>query len=95
MQTIFSSQKVNNEIELCEVESLECKTIIERELLNNHISFFVRWPKTSFFSRRKNICIICVNENAVDTAEAVISQVANDYGFDVRFIFRRSQLNFL
>jgi ethanolamine utilization microcompartment shell protein EutS len=62
---------VNNEMELCEVSNPDCKSLIERALLQNRISYYIRWPKTSWLSRRKNLCIICVNENATGEAEDI------------------------
>ena len=43
MQPLYTAVKVNNEIELCEVDNLECKKEIERELLKNRISYYIRW----------------------------------------------------
>lgn len=95
MQPLYTAVKVNNEIELCEVSDLECKRMIERELLKNRISYYIRWPKTSFFHRKKDLCIICVNDNAKDEAESVIRAICDDSGFQVRFIMKKSQNNYL
>lgn len=59
MQPLYTTLKVNNEIELCEVSDPDCKQLIERALLKNRISYYIRWPKASFFSRKKDACIIC------------------------------------
>ena len=64
MQPLYTTLKVNNEIELCEVSDPDCKQLIERALLKNRISYYIRWPKSSFFSRKKESCIICINDNA-------------------------------
>lgn len=95
MQPLYTALKVNNEIELCEVSDLECKRIIERELLKNRISYYIRWPKSNFFNRKKDLCIICVNDNAKDEAENVVRTICDEAGFHVRFIMRRSQNNYL
>ena len=58
MQPLYTTLKVNNEIELCEVSDPDCKQLIERALLKNRISYYIRWPKASFFSRKKDACII-------------------------------------
>ena len=39
MQTLYTSVKVNNEIELCAVSEPECKKLIEKALLENRISY--------------------------------------------------------
>ena len=95
MQPLYTALKINNEIELCEVSDLECKRLIERELLKNRISYFIRWTKPSLFQRKKNHCIICVNDNAKDEAENVIRTICDDAGYQVRFLMKKSQNNFL
>ena len=46
-QPLYTSVKVNNEIELCEIADLECKQLIEKALLGHRISYYIRWPKSS------------------------------------------------
>lgn len=91
MQPLYTAVKVNNEIELCEVESAECKKEIERELLKNRISYYIRWPKHTLFHRRKNSCIFCINDNALETAEAVVRTLCENNGYEVRFLMKRSE----
>lgn len=95
MQQSLSTVKVNNEIELCEVRNKECKKAIERALLQNRISYYVRWPKTSIFSKNKENCIICVNDNSKEEAEAVVRMVCDETGWPVRFIMKRSHNEYL
>lgn len=95
MQTLYSTVKVNNEIELCEVSDLECKKLIERELLHNRISYYIRWTKGSFFHRSKVHCVICVNENAKDAAEEIVRSVCEEAGYNVKFLLRKSFVNYL
>lgn len=90
MQPSYAMVKFNNEIELCEITDQECKKTIERALLRNRISYYIRWPKASFFSKKKNTCIICVNDNAKDEAESVVRSVCDETGYKVRFIMKRS-----
>lgn len=95
MQPLYTKVKVNNEIELCEVTNLECKQMIERELLKNRISYYIRWPKASIFSSKKNICTICVNDNSKEEAEAVVRNICDEKGFTVKFILKRAQYDYL
>lgn len=92
-QTLYSMVKVNNEIELCEVGDPECKQAIERELLQNRISYFIRWNKGGIFrlGRKKGYCIFCVNDNAAAEAEAVINTLCEQQGFRVRFLLRKTK----
>lgn len=94
-QSLYTTLKVNNEIELCEVNDIECKQLIERELLKNRISYYVRWPKTSWLRRSKNTCIICVNDNSKEEAENVIRAICDESGHTVKFLLKKSQNDFL
>lgn len=95
MQPLYTTMKVNNEIELCEVSDLDCKKVIERALLQNRISYYIRWPKTSIFSKKRDNCIICVNGIMKDEAESVVRGICDETGYSVRFIMKRSQNDYL
>ena len=95
MQPLYTSVKVNNEIELCEVTNPECKKEIERELLKNRISYYIRWPKPSLFGRRKENCILCINDNSREAAEEVVRMVCAEYGFAVKFLLKQSTNRYL
>lgn len=95
MQPLYTTLKVNNEIELCEVSDPDCKQLIERALLKNRISYYIRWPKASLFSRKKDACIICINDNVKDAAEEIIRGICDESGYNVRFILKRSSNNYL
>ncbi len=95
MQQTFSAVTVNNEIELCEVMNSECKKEIERALLKHRISYYIRWPKGSFFSKKRKTCIICINDNSKEEAEEVVRMVCEETGHRVRFIMKRSQHGYL
>lgn len=94
MQQIYTSLKVNNEIELCEVADEECKKLIEKALLQNRISYYVRWVKTSFFSKKQN-CIICVNDNSKEQAEALVRSICDEAGYRVKFLLRSAANDYL
>ena len=93
-QTIYSSLKVNNEIELCEVSDLDCKQLIERELLKNRISYFVKWQKASLFRRKPETCIFCVNDNDKELAEASIRALGKDVEKKIEFLMSKTNHNF-
>ncbi len=95
MQPLYTTLKVNNEIELCEVFDPDCKQLIERALLKNRISYYIRWPKSSFFNRKKDSCIICINDNVRDTAEEIVRGICDESGYNVRFILKRSSNTYL
>lgn len=94
MQPLYTTVKVNNEIELCEIFDAECKKIVEQTFLKEHISFFIRWPKTTLFNRKKNSCIMCVNSNSRDEAENIVRAICDESGYQVRFIIKKTQHNY-
>ena len=93
--TIFNLQKVNNEYEICEICSLDAKQAIEKALLQNRISYFIRWTKPKLFSRRKVLCVLCVNESSREVAEEAIKGLSDDVTSQVDFISRKSTNDFL
>ncbi|MBO5337981.1 MAG: hypothetical protein J6A94_12725 [Lachnospiraceae bacterium] len=95
MQSLYTTLKVNNEIELCEVADMECKMLIEREFLWNHISYYIRWPKPSLFGHKRNTCIICVHGDASEFAEEIVRAICDESGYKVRFLFKKSQNTYL
>ncbi len=94
-QPLYTSLKVHNEIELCEISDPECKALIEQALLKERISFYIRWVKPSLFQRRKNLCIFCVNENVMEEAEEIVRSICDEKGYPVKFLLRRSQNQYL
>lgn len=94
-QPLYTTLKVHNEIELCEISDLECKRLIEQALLKERISFYIRWLKPSLLHRRKNNCIICVNENVKDIAEDIVRSICDEGGYPVKFLLRRTHNDFL
>ncbi len=95
MQPLYTAVKVNNEIELCEVDNPDCKKEIERELLKNRISYYIRWPKPSIFGRKKDSCIICINDSSREEAEGVVRTICETGGYEVRFLMKRSVNHYL
>ena len=94
-QPIFTTLKVHNEIELCEISDLECKRLIEQALLKERISFYIRWLKPSLFHRKAPGCIFCVNENVMETAEDIVRAICDEGGYPVKFLLRKTQNEFL
>jgi len=95
MRQVYTPLKVNNEIEVCEIRNPECKKLIEKALLQNRISYFIKWAKTGFFLTRRECCIICVNENAKTEAAEIIEDICTENGYKVRFIMKPTQTNYL
>lgn len=91
---IYTPLKVNNEIELCEVTNMECKQLIERVLLKNRISYFIKWNKGGFFKRRSESCIFCINENDRELAEHSIRALGKDVEHKIEFLMNKSVNDF-
>lgn len=94
-QPLYTSMKVNNEIELCEVSDPECKQLIEKALLAERISYYIKWLKPSIFRRNKQICIICVNSHSKEAAENVVRSICDEKGYPVKFLMKKSQNEYL
>ncbi|MDE6419592.1 MAG: hypothetical protein K2K87_03580 [Lachnospiraceae bacterium] len=73
--TIYTGLKVHNEIALCAVIDLEVKKRIEKEFLNNRISYCEKWENPGFFRKifgGRPECTICINEMQREKAEEVL-----------------------
>lgn len=91
MQTIYTKVKVHNEVELCETADMDVKSQIEKTLLENRISYYIKWYKQGFFWNSKNVCVFCVNENSKDEAEELINVLAGKHGDKIRFLMSKSK----
>ena len=91
MQTIYTKVKVHNEVELCETSDMDVKSRIEKTLLENRISYYIKWYKQGFFWNSKNVCVFCVNENSKDEAEELINGLAGENGDKIRFLMSTSK----
>ena len=94
-QPLYTTLKVHNEIELCEIYDPECKTLVEQALLKERISFFIRWLKPSLFNRKKNTCVFCVNDNVKEIAEDIVRAICDEHGYSVKFLLRRTHNQYL
>ncbi len=90
VESKLSKGKVNNEIELCKVYDKSVKTAIERALLGERISYFIKWEKPGFFSsEKKDSCIFCINEWQAEAAEKAISDLGDEVESKIKYIRKR------
>ena len=87
--TKYNKVKVNNEIELCKVTDENVKAALEKALLSNRISYFIRWEKASLFSDRKAGFIFCVNEWQVEPAELAIGELPDEMKGKIKFVRKK------
>lgn len=80
----LTSVKVNNEVAFCKVYSLKRKEEIERLLLKNRISYFVKWQEQKFFqrmfssdSKESIIFIICIHDTAIAQAKELVADMSD------------------
>ncbi len=85
MQPLYTTLKVNNEIEFCELYNEEGKNLVEKVLLQNRISYYIRWSKKKLFSRHNSLCTICINETALEQAEEIIKKEFEDSDLPISF----------
>lgn len=90
VESKFSKGKVNNEIEFCKVSDKDVKTAVERALLSERISYFIKWEKPGFFSaEKKDSCIFCVNEWQVEAAEKAIASLGDEIESKIKYVMKR------
>ena len=89
MQPEYTKVKVHNEIELCETTDMEVKQQIERILLRNRISYYIKWYKQGIFKRNRNVCVFCINDNSKEEAEQLIRSLSKDIESKVHFLLRK------
>lgn len=90
MESKFSKVKVNNEMELCKVSDQKVKEAVERALLGERISYFIKWEKPGLFSGdKKPNCIFCINEWQVEAAEAAISELGDEIESKIKYIMKK------
>lgn len=86
MQPEYTRMKINNEIEFCETADMDMKQQIERVLLRNRISYYIKWYRQRFFFKSRQVCLFCINESASDEAEQLIRSIDEDVDRKVRFL---------
>ncbi len=92
VESKLSKVKVNNEVEICKVNDKSIKTAIERALLAERISYFIKWEKPGFFSSdKKDSCIFCVNEWQAEAAEKAINDLGEEVVGKIKFIMKRTE----
>lgn len=78
MSTVYTGTKVHNEIIFCTVYDFELKAKIEKEFLNNRISYYESWEKIGFIMRlfgKKQGCNICINEMQKEKAKEILDKI--------------------
>ncbi len=74
-QSEYTHVAVNNEVQFCDVRDLETKTAVEKALLANRISYYIRWDEGGFFRAKKKRCIFHVNSAQKETALLAIEGI--------------------
>ncbi len=95
METIYSSLKINNEYELCNVYSEEAKVLLEQALLKARISYYISFPRRKLFDRHKFKCIFCVNENSLAEAEDIVYDIFGEDDPEIRMISQKNPVDYL
>lgn len=95
METAYQKVKVHNELEWCQVSDLATKERIEKMLLKNRVSYFVKWEKPKLFSNDKfGTCVFCVNQLQKDIADEAIHELEEEVKGKIKFINRKVEKTF-
>ncbi|MDD3369918.1 MAG: hypothetical protein PHP50_13740 [Lachnospiraceae bacterium] len=89
LESKYAKTKVYNEIELCELQDISCKDPMEKQLLKNRISYFIRWTKPRLLGPKEEKCIFCVNDWQKEQAEQVIREMDDFDEKRIKFVRRR------
>lgn len=90
METAYQKVKVHNELEWCQVTDMDTKEKIEKVLLKNRISYYVKWEKPKLFSNDKfGTCIFCVNQLQKEGADEAIEAILPICKGKVKFVNRK------
>ena len=80
--TELSRVRVNNEVAFCKVYNLKMKEEVEKRLLKNRISYYVKWQEQKFFKRmfdsetkEKIIFIICIHDTAIEQEKELLADM--------------------
>ena len=80
--TVYTSMRVNNEVEFCKVYSLKQKEDLARLFLQNRISYFVKCRDNSFFGRmfgagsgEKSEFTMCIHDTAIPKDLAIVKDM--------------------
>ena len=74
-QSEYTHVKVNNEVQLCDVRDLETKSAVEKALLANRVSYYIRWDEGGFFRAKKKRCVFHVNSAQKESALMAIDGI--------------------
>lgn len=95
METAYQKVKVHNELEWCQVTDITTKEKIEKILLKNRVSYFVKWEKPKLFSNEKfGMCIFCVNQLQKEIADEAIRDLDEEVKGKIKFINRKVEKTF-
>lgn len=95
METAYQKVKVHNELEWCQVTDVETKERIEKVLLKNRVSYFVKWEKPKLFSNEKfGTCTFCVNQLQKETADEALHELEEEVKGKIKFVNRKVDKTF-
>jgi len=98
METAYQKEKVNNEVEWCQVFDLDMKSKIEKVLLKNRVSYCILWEKPKFFaSDKREKYIFCVNALQKDVADNAINELGDleELKGKIKFLNRKVDKSFV
>lgn len=78
METAYQKEKINNEVEWCQVYDLKLKEKIEKALLKNRVSYCILFEKPRLFSSdKRERFIFCVNSLQKESADNALADLGD------------------
>ena len=98
IETVYQKEKVNNEVEWCQVYDLAIKEKIEKVLLKNRVSYCILFEKPKLFSSdKREKFVFCVNALQKETADNAIAQIGEleDLKGKIAFLNRKVEKTYI
>ncbi len=88
VETAYQKEKVNNEVEWCQVYDLQLKEKIEKALLRHRVSYCILFEKPRLFSSdKREKYIFCVNSLQKEAADNALTDVGDVEEFKGKIVF--------
>ncbi|MCR4586850.1 MAG: hypothetical protein K5682_00435 [Lachnospiraceae bacterium] len=90
-ETGYNKGRNRSEIEYVSVTDMDTKTVVEKALLGNRISYFIKWGRTHFFSSREQAMTFIINLSQLELADQTMEALDDNVKSKIRFLHKKSE----
>lgn len=87
----YNKGKRKTETDFLSVVDLDTKNAVEKALLANRISYFIKWGRTHFFSNREQQIIFSISLSQVELAEQALEKLDDPVKDKIKFLRKKSE----